>query len=222
MIIVHTGVISGIVNVCVPITVADGTGLSNSFFKKIIPYVVGEKNEKQQINVSNWSLNDVVPQSPYFYYINDMLPFENCTAGKANFIVFDTPNTATIDSADLKTLQSIISPLTFSAKQLKTGALSQSGQPMLMYNEHGSGGPSKTDSKGGYYILEDCQAIDGMSDGKGSKGPDDDSYSKRNTGMPSWLIGFIFAMILLVIIYFSMNYIINADEYSCTILVSFK
>lgn len=198
IIIVHSGIISGIVNVCIPITKQNGSGDSNSFFKKIIPYVVGENNEKQQINVSNWSLNNVFPaQAPYYYYISNTLPFNNCIAGTAHFIVFDTANSATIDDSVLKTLKTLLKPITFSSKQIKTSTLSSSNQPLLMYNKQGVKSLNNNDSGDDYYILENCQAVSGL---------DDDStttnITKEKGGIPGWIIGIIFAIILLVTIYF--------------------
>jgi len=193
LIIQHTGPGEPVL-VCVPITERGGKGKANSFFSQIIPHAVSGKDESQGINVSNWSLNDVVPSAPFYFYIG-AYPFQPCN-GKINTIVFELKDAAAISSTDLNTLRSLISPVDYT--QAQTMGSTASSTPLLMKNTNpGSMGP---DAEGkNYYIFDQCQAIDGM---------DDDTPSKKarqdDKGLPSWIpimMGILMALILLALVY---------------------
>jgi carbonic anhydrase len=147
--------------VCIPITERDGKGKSNSFFSQIIPHAKPNSEDKTavNVNVSNWSLNNIVPSAPFYFYI-DVWPFAPCTT-ISNIIVFELRHAATINSDDLKKLQLLITPLDYTKKQ-KLGMVKPKNAQLIMYNKDGSRGPGSEDY--GYYIFGDCEAITGMGD----------------------------------------------------------
>ena len=195
LVIEHSNPIGNSVLVCVPIVVRDGTGNSNSFFSQIIPHANSEKNVKQNINVSKWSLNYVVPVAPFYFYVGSY-PYTPCS-GKANIIIFDSKKAATISSSDKKILKTLISPISYSKAQMIGGA--SENDVVILRNELGSLGPNS--DKSDYFILNDCEAITGMDDdNKGKKKKPTASDGDRR-GLPGFLIGLISILALLIIAY---------------------
>ena len=139
----------------------------------------------------------MVPSAPFYFYVG-AYPYKPCS-GKVNVIIFDSKNAATINSSDMKTIQSLISPISYSKAQKINGAAQN--DVIILKNLLGARGPSsdKTD----YYILSDCDAVSGMGGGSGDSGggsdprPSDDNRK----GLPSFLIGLISIMAVLFIIY---------------------
>ena len=113
IVIMHNNSKGDTLLVCVPIIERDGKGKSNSFFSQIIPHAKPNIEDKTgvNVNVSNWSLNNIVPNAPFYFYI-DAWPYQPCN-GKANIIVFELRHAATINSDDLKKLQLLITPLDY-------------------------------------------------------------------------------------------------------------
>ena len=197
IVIQHNNPMGDSLLVCIPIVVKDGKGDSNSFFSQLIPHVSNEKNEKQNINVSKWSLNYVVPSSPFYFYVGNY-PFSPCS-GKVNVIIFDSKNAATMDSSDMDLLRKIISPISYSKAQ-KIGGASEN-DVILLKNILGSLGPES--DKNDYYILSDCEGITGMDDGGSSskrKKSQTSTDGDRN-GLPGFLIGLISILVILILGY---------------------
>ena len=197
IVIQHSNPMGDSLLVCIPVKVSDGKGNSNSFFSQIIPHVSSEQDIKQNVNVSKWSLNYVVPTAPFYFYVGSY-PYKPCS-GKVNVIIFDSGHSATIDSSDMKTLQSLISPISYSKAQKINGAASN--DVIILKNMLGAIGPSsdKTD----YYILSDCDPVTGMDSGNsGSKGGDSPTPSDDSReGIPGFLLGLIAILVILIIIY---------------------
>ena len=166
LIISHSGYGQSIL-VCVPITVRDGQGKSNNFFSQIISHIspYGEAKTEQSINVSKWSLNDVIPSSTFYFYVGKY-PYPPCN-GKVNVIVFGPEDTARINSEDMKKLRSLLQPVEYSQDQTLGSAASK--KPLLMINKASGGGGGgsigpNSEERNGYYILDECVAVNGMDD----------------------------------------------------------
>jgi carbonic anhydrase len=196
IIIQHSNPMGDSVLVCIPLVVRDGKGDSNSFFSQLIPHVSNEKNEKQNVNVSKWSLNYIVPVAPFYFYVGNY-PFKPCS-GKVNVIIFDSKNAATIGSSDMSTLKKLISPISYSKAQMIGGAAQT--DEILLKNLLGSLGPES--DKNDYYILSDCEGISGMDDGSGTKKNRKPTASDGDReGLPGFLIGLLSILVLLILGY---------------------
>ena len=197
VIIQHSNPMGDSLLVCIPLIVKDGKGDSNSFFSQLIPHVSNEKNEKQNVNVSKWSLNYIVPVAPFYFYVGSF-PYKPCT-GKVNVIIFDSKNAAAIGPSEMNTLKKIISPISYSKAQKISGAAQN--DVILLKNILGSLGPQS--DKNDYYILSDCEGISGMGGDSGGT-----SSNKKPTasdgdreGLPGFLIGLISILVLLIMAY---------------------
>ena len=178
--------------VCIPVIAKDGKGASNSFFSKIIPNISNEDKSPQTVNVRQWSLNDVVPSSPFYYYVGSH-PYKPCS-GKVNIIVFGLDSTATINSNDLKTLKTLIDPISYTKAQSIGGAANK--DVVLMKNPIGSQGPDSKDSS--YYIFNDCEAITGMDDDGGTSSVRASLIPDK--GIPAWVITMLVSFIIIIVI----------------------
>lgn len=165
LIISHSGYGNNVL-VCVPIKAGDGKGASNDFFSQIMEHVPpkSDNNTKssQNVNVVNWSLNDVVPVGTFYFYIGQY-PYPPCN-GKNNTIVFGLDNAAKINSKDLSLLKTLTNPVRYTQEQTLGSVASRT--PLLMVNStSGGGGAVGPNTKNqGYYIFDQCQAIDGLDD----------------------------------------------------------
>ena len=196
IVIQHANPMGDSLLVCIPIIVKDGKGNSNSFFSQIIPHVSSEKNVKENINVSKWSLNYIVPVAPFYFYVGNY-PYKPCT-GKVNVIIFNSNNAATINSSDMKILKTLISPITYSKAQMISGAAQN--DVVLLKNLLGSLGPNS--DKNDYYILSDCQPISGMDKKKSDSGKSSTSSGGSSDMGFLWaLLGILIVLILIYVIY---------------------
>jgi len=180
LIISHSGYGHTIL-VCIPIIAGNGRGKSNSFFEQLIPNITPNTDKttpnKQSINVSKWSLNDVIPSSTFYFYVGKY-PYPPCN-GKVNVIVFGKNNAARISSKDLKLLQALISPVNYSQTQTLAGVAKKT--PMLMVNAAsvgGGGGALGPHAQAqDYFIFDECQPVDGMDPPKKKKPPDVSAFA---------------------------------------------
>ena len=188
LVIAHSGYGNNVL-VCIPIKVGDGRGDSNNFFSQIMEHVPpksdNDTKSSQNVNVTNWSLNDVVPTGTFYFYIGQY-PYPPCN-GKNNIIVFGLDNAARINSKDLSLLKTLINPVRYTQEQTLGSVASRT--PLLMVNSATDGGGAvgpKTKSQG-YYIFDQCQAIDGL---------EDEELEKKDIPQisPSWIT---FIMLLL-------------------------
>ena len=150
--------------VCVPITKYSGAGrsVSGQFFHQFIPVVPSKKDEQYAVNVNQWSLNDIVPDAPFFYYVGSE-PYYPCKA-QYNIIVFAKDHAATMDSSDMEILKQVITSA--GGGWLETAEAVTDRGPVLMMNKLGSGPPGTTREE--QVVFEDCQPIAGM---EGEEGP---------------------------------------------------
>ena len=114
--------------VCIPINIADGQSKSTDFFHSFLPYIPQNEGDKATANVTNWSLNDIIPKAPYYFY-QATAPYPPCT-GVYNIIVFDKGTGVHMLRADAKQLSVI------KENKLDIHKVSDSG---LYYNKTGTG-----------------------------------------------------------------------------------
>ena len=131
--------------VCIPIKTANGASKSVDFFNSFIPYIPQRDGQSATVNVSNWSLNNVIPKGPYYFY-RGTLPYPPCT-GVYNIIVFDIAVGAQMSTSDFEKLSSLIQANSITIKSAPEGG--------LFYNSSGTIiGESEGDD-----IYIDCQPV---------------------------------------------------------------
>ena len=185
VIIEHKGVGRTIL-VCVPVTTSNTTSISSRFFHQFMPVIPTERNSKQSINVNKWSLNAVVPDAPFYFYIGP-LPYPPCD-GKNSIIVFGKDHGATMSDDDYDILKNSISSIKIKPKK-RLKAIGESST-LIMMNKTGSQPPGGKNK--GHVIFEDCQPIDGMG-GKTKK----DSPNQKGGDAPTIL--YILLLLLAVL-----------------------
>jgi len=153
--------------VCIPIMAEASSGPSTTFFSQIMPYIPSEENQPQSVNVSNWSLNQLINYNvPYYYYLG-AFPYEPCN-GKVSVIVYDIKNAAKITSKDMEYLTSAISATAASN-------VVNPNQGLLIYNEKGAQDPEGSGDDD--FDIVNCIPIDGM-----DVGPDGSPDSNSSSG----------------------------------------
>ena len=105
------------------------------------------------MNVSNWSLNQVLNyNTPYYYYLGPF-PYEPCN-GRQSTIVFDLQHSAKINQSDFDMLESQLT-------ETPRPTIRQNSTEMLIYNSSGTKEPG---ASGADYDIVECVPIDGMDD----------------------------------------------------------
>ena len=186
LVLVHSGASENLF-ICIPINNKDGRGYSNGWFAQFMRYVPTNTNAGSSVaGVRNFSLNQAVPQGPYYYY-QGAFPFSPCTGGNKNhLVVFDLAYSANMNDTDFGNLSRIAASnqTIYTPPNLK-----------LFFNASGTkNGP--TDGKGGSKAstteVVDCVPvhIDGAT-GKEIEGAYDIDVSKEASTMsfakiPSW------------------------------------
>jgi len=131
--------------VSVPIKAKSGTGDSISFFSKIAPYIPSDKNDKASINVSNWSLNNVMPaaKTPFYQYTGNS-PYPPCHM-QGSIIIFDPDYAMAINPSDLSLIKKVIKSTEKSdlSKEGFVGKMGGFKEGLVTYNTNGS---NNTDS----------------------------------------------------------------------------
>jgi carbonic anhydrase len=96
--------------VCIPITKKNAKGYSNEWFGKFMRFVPTNRSAGASVaGVNNFTINNVVPQAPYFHYVG-AAPW--CSKGhtggpKNKMVVFELNQSATMDTKDFKNLTRI-------------------------------------------------------------------------------------------------------------------
>lgn len=148
----HISVIGDNLMLCIPIKNNDASSSSSALFKKIIPFIPSSRNESRTININNYTLNNFIPKSSYYYYKGN-LPYEPCN-GDYNIILFDPENAINMDNTNMNTLGAIIRPIENKIKEIN-------GED-LYYNEKGT---IENELTGEDDIYIDCQPVkDGVLD----------------------------------------------------------
>jgi carbonic anhydrase len=106
LIITHTAGGGKNVYICIPIVNNEKSGTSSKWFSKIIPFSPTKKNTSIPINVNNFTLNDVIPQSAF--YIFDGGTFSWGCNNKDEMIIFHKDQAINMKNREFKTLASLI------------------------------------------------------------------------------------------------------------------
>lgn len=121
------------VYICIPIEVSNNDGSSAKWFSQIIPFSPSSSNSEKNINVSNFSLNNVIPQNGFYIYEGGTF---NWGCKKTDvMILFHKKTAMTIKGTDYKRLAKLIKPASYNVR---------SNPPYITYNSIGtSSGPGK-------------------------------------------------------------------------------
>lgn len=148
LIIIHTS-ITGLnpLLVCIPIKVNDVDATDSAILSKIIKTISNNapnEDETTNINIQNYTLNNFVPNKPYFSYTANLM-YQPCDS-EINYIVFSpSQKYINISSTALNILQSITRRHKYSITR---------NPPKLYFNEKGSKPYTKSSD-----IYIDCQPI---------------------------------------------------------------
>ena len=134
--------------ICIPITTSNGKSKSVDFFNAFIPYAPQSKGGQTNVNVNNWSFNNVIPIGGYYFY-KATLPFPPCI-GSYNIVVFGKSDAAQISNTDVPHLTAAIQRNTLSAKSAPDGGLYHNAAGTT---SHGGGGSEASD------IYIDCKPV---------------------------------------------------------------
>lgn len=91
--------------VCIPITSTVASGGSTDWFNQIIPFSPPKPNGSKSINVSNFTLNDVIPKAPFIIYEGGT--FEWGCSKSDIMLLFNLDNAININYKNLNTLGNI-------------------------------------------------------------------------------------------------------------------
>ena len=191
--------------ICIPISKQNGKGYSNDWFNKFMRFIPTTKNSGSSVaGVTNFTLNNVIPQAPYYYYVGTT-PWcsKSNTGGPSNhLIVFESNQAATMNTSDFANLERI----TNSAQTIYTP------KGDLFFNTTGTkNGPSSGSGSGPSEVV-DCYPVD--IDGKPLTG-DAAAYAGATPAqsaalsyakIPAWfwttlaIIGGIVALVLIYVI----------------------
>jgi len=97
--------------VCIPVISSKREGSSPEWFSKCIPWAPSKPGRNKSINVSNFTLNDVIPKAAFTVYENGTFDW-NC--GQDNVVILFHKNVAiTMKKKEYKTLTSLIKKSTY-------------------------------------------------------------------------------------------------------------
>ena len=130
--------------VCIPVGISPASSPSSDFFSAFLKYTPQTEGNKVNVNVSNWSLNSVIPKGAYYFY-QATAPYPPC-AGVYNLIVFDYSVKATMSAAMAAYLTSGIKKNTYTTHKAASA---------LYYN---AGGTMAGDTEASDIYI-DCQPV---------------------------------------------------------------
>lgn len=99
--------------VCIPISISDSTSKSSDLLGQMIISGINNNGTLQSINVSNFTLNSLIPISEYYNYSGN-IPYspngdDECKNVKADIIVFPAHGNINMKNHTYKTLTTLIS-----------------------------------------------------------------------------------------------------------------
>jgi len=119
--------------VCIPITSTTASGGSTGWFNQIIPFSPSKTNGSKSINVSNFTLNMVIPKAPFIVYEGGTFEW-GCSKNDV-MILFNLDSSININYKNLKTLGNITEKASYNIlkapdylKSNKKGTLSGPGK----------------------------------------------------------------------------------------------
>jgi carbonic anhydrase len=147
LILRHSGANGQNIMVSVPIMAKEGAGQSMHFFSQLSKFIPLSKGEKQNIQVSNWSLDDAMPggkaKGAPFYHYSGSSPYPPCKM-KATIIIFDIEHASTIKPSDLSLIKKSIKATSSNDKE---GFIGREGfvgrEGMVTYNSSGANSNNK-------------------------------------------------------------------------------
>tara|TARA_B100000902_G_scaffold313972_1_gene304592 strand:- start:3103 stop:4137 length:1035 start_codon:yes stop_codon:yes gene_type:complete len=140
--------------VCIPITKVAGSATGNGveFFERLdsAVKVLGGGTNMQTVNLgANWSLNQLIPKSPYYYAEKDGLSFDNaCNYENNNVLIFPLGSAINVKQEHLTNIDNVVDGYTGGRRSINSSAdeTSQgSGAGQFFYNDEGT----KSDTSGG-------------------------------------------------------------------------
>jgi carbonic anhydrase len=132
--------------VCIPVKSSNTGEISSKNLTTIVQTVASNapaENEKTTIAISRFNLNAFVPRKPFFSYTGTE-PFQPCSSGKNEYIVFSTETAIGVGEKVIGALQKVISENAYDIKP----------SPGLFFNEKGP-----TNGPGSDQIYIDCQPV---------------------------------------------------------------
>ena len=114
LIITHSG---GGKNVylCIPINKSSSQGGTVEWFKQIIPFSPTANGGSRSINVSNFSLNDVIPKASFIVYEGGTFDW-GCSKSDA-MIIFNESDSISMNNSELTTLGKIIGEASYNVRE---------------------------------------------------------------------------------------------------------
>tara|TARA_B110000008_G_scaffold277040_1_gene317524 strand:- start:800 stop:1729 length:930 start_codon:yes stop_codon:yes gene_type:complete len=119
--------------VCIPITSTTASGGSTDWFNQIIPFSPSKTNDSKSIHVSNFTLNMVIPKTPFIVYEGGTFDW-GCSKSDV-MILFNLDSSININYKNLKTLGNIIEEASYNIsktpdylKSNKKGTISGPGK----------------------------------------------------------------------------------------------
>lgn len=100
--------------VCIPITSSESEGASANWFSQIMNHVP-TNSQKVSVNVSNFSLNNVIPKAPFFIFNNGTFNW-GCNNNDV-MIIFDKKNAISMKIKDYNLLSRKIKPASYSVNE---------------------------------------------------------------------------------------------------------
>ena len=135
LIITHSGGGKN-VYICIPINNTSSQGGTAEWFKQIIPFSPNANGSSRSINVSNFSLNTVIPKASFIVYEGGTFDW-GCYISDA-MIIFNESDAISMNNSDLRTLGKIISEASYNVIQTPD---------YLKFNKRGTmAGPGKSSS----------------------------------------------------------------------------
>ena len=199
LIITHTGG-GRTLYMCIPVVGSGKVGSSAKWFNKFIPFSPKQQNRVTGINVNGYTLNSVIPQSPYIIYEGGSFDW-NC--GQDNIIImYHKDNAINMSNANMVKLGKLIS----ASSTTVVNPVSN----LLLSSAGTTAGPGRNASKTKKKVLK-CRPVtypDGSpiipgkasdlpwSGGEGSEG----ASTKVGSNSLMWAIIILLAIIVLVLL----------------------
>ena len=202
LIITHTAGAGKKIYICIPVVNNEKASDSSKWFSKVIPYSPTENNTGQEISVSNFTLDNVIPESSFYSYDGGTFSW-GCNSSD-EMIIYHMDQAINMKNREFRTLSSILSRSSMNRQTPKSDQMTfnQTGTSQGAGSSGGSGGKTLTctpieDGDGnplGQSLLDSLIPSD-----KGSGGFDGDM-----TKILPWLgviIGIIIGLVVIFILY---------------------
>lgn len=175
--------------VCIPVKSSNTGEASSKNLTTIVQTLASNapaEDEKTTVAISRFNLNAFVPRKPFFSYTGSE-PFQPCSTGKNEYIVFSTDTAIGVAERVIGALQKVISENSYDIKP----------SPGLFFNEKGP-----TNGPGADQIYIDCQPV-GESDEQEimvtDSGSDASTISFENIMDNKYFVMFLGCIIFVVI-----------------------